>query len=235
MADADKRQPPQQTAEEKPHKERVIRSRSRYQSNPPDGRTPRIFLLVAAVALVGAAIMFWPRGGGEIPTGIGERITVVTAIDSSAAAGAAVRSGDVEIGREQKPVVPERPRDAQKQEKPAAAATPPRESARGETAPAAARDRSATAKPQPEPVKVTPQENGLWAVQVGAFGQEENAAALVAKLKQLGHPAKLRAASTSSGDIVFRVWIGYFANRSDAATYARQNRAEIGDGNPVHR
>jgi cell division septation protein DedD len=224
-----------QRQQRKPSDERSTRARSRYAGNPPDGRTPRIFLLAAAVVLVAAAVMFWPRSDGEIPTGIGERITVVTAVDSAIPAGVAIRSGDVEIAKEQKPVIPEQPRDGKPRPEPAATETQPERSANREKETAGARDRSAAATPRPAPPKITPQENGLWAVQVGAFGQEENAAALIAKLKRLGHPAKLRAAGTSGGEIVYRVWIGYFANRADAAAFAQQNRAEIGDGNPVHR
>jgi cell division septation protein DedD len=70
---------------------------------------------------------------------------------------------------------------------------------------------------------------------VGAFGNEANASTLVAKLIGLGYPARMRAASTSSGDIVYRVWIGYFASRNEAARFAQQSRDQIGDANPVHR
>jgi cell division septation protein DedD len=201
------------------------RGRSRYASEEHDGRLPRIFILAAAVVLAAAAIMFWPRGGGEIPTGIGERVTVVTADDSSVTADMTPRSGDVEISAEQTQFVPEKPRNAQPSKQPTS----------NKTKPATSSDRSTTSPPSPTPAKIVPSARGPGAVQVGDLGQEKNATALITKLTGLGYPARLRAANTSSGDIVYRVWIGYFATRSVAAAFAEQNRAKIGDGNPVHR
>ena len=225
MPAIEKGQPQDRDPAQQPPEDQSPRARSRYASSAPDGRLPRIFILAAAIVLAGAAIMFWPRGGGEIPTGIGERITVVTADDSSITADKTPRSGDVEISQEQAQLVPEQPRAAQPNKQPTS----------DKTKPATSGGRSAASPPRPTPARVVPSARGPWAVQVGAFGQEDNATALITKLTGLGYPAKLRAASTSSGDIVYRVWIGYFATRSVAATYAEQNRAKIGDGNPVHR
>ena len=145
------------------------RGRSRYTSNEPDGRLPRIFILAVAVILAAAAIMFWPRGGGEIPTGIGERITVVTADDSSLTADTTPRSGDVEISQEQAQLVPEQPRSAQPSQKPTGTRTKP----------ASEGDQSAASPPRRPQSKIVPSERGPWAVQVGAFGQEDNALAPV--------------------------------------------------------
>ena len=235
MPAIEKGPPPDRDPARQPTDKQSPRGRSRYASSAPDGRLPRIFILAAAVILAGAAIMFWPRGGGEIPTGIGERITVVTADDSSITADKTPRSGDVEISQEQAQLVPEQPRATQPNQKPASDKTTEQSSGSARTKPATSGDRSAASPPSPTPARVVPSARGPWAVQVGAFGREDNAAALITKLTELGYPAKLRAASTSSGDIVYRVWIGYFATRTVAATYAEQNRAEIGDGNPVHR
>jgi len=207
------------------------RSRSRYASSEPDGRLPRIFILAAAVLLAGAAIMFWPRGGGDIPTGIGERITVVAEDDSQTADVTTPRSGDVEISQQQAELVPEPPQRSASSESQARgreSSAPPAGGEAGSTTRRAAR----TAQP---PERIVPSDDGPWAVQVGAFGNEDNAHALVARLIGLGYPARMRAASTSGGDIVYRVWIGYFASRNAAASFARQHRDQIGDANPVHR
>lgn len=235
MPAIEKGQPQDRGPTQPPPDPQSPRARSRYASEERDGRLPRIFILAAAVILAGAAIMFWPRGSGEIPTGIGERITVVTADDSNLTADMTPRSGDVEISQEQTQLVPEEPRGAQPSKKPTSSKTTEQSSENGRSKPATSGDRSATSPPSPTPARVVPSTHGPWAVQVGAFGQEDNATALIIKLTGLGYPAKLRAASTSSGDIVYRVWIGYFATRSVAAIYAEQNRAKIGDGNPVHR
>jgi cell division septation protein DedD len=207
------------------------RLRSRYASSESGGRMPRIFILAAAVLLVGAAIMFWPRGGGEIPTGIGERITVVADDDSNTARDATPRSGDVELSQERAQLVPETPQSAPATQPPARRPQAGG-SDTGGSASAAGGDRERSSSP---PVRVVPSDEGPWAVQVGAFGDENNAQALVTRLISQGYPARMRAASTSGGDIVFRVWIGYFASRSAAATFARQHRDQIGDANPVHR
>jgi hypothetical protein len=80
-----------------------------------------------------------------------------------------------------------------------------------------------------------PSPNGAWAVQIGAFANQENALNLAAKLKEAGFAPQVRAANTSSGQLMHKVWIGYFQSREDAASYARQNRRALGEGIPVHR
>lgn len=82
---------------------------------------------------------------------------------------------------------------------------------------------------------IQPQTTGRWAVQVGAYGSEANAEAMAERLKAAGIDAQVRAASTSSGDLVFRVWICWFESRDQALAYAAQERSRIGEAHPVHR
>ena len=101
-------------------------------------------------------------------------------------------------------------------------------------------------KPAPKPVQkteptlekppaITPRPSGSWAVQIGAYENEANAQKLVAKLVDKAVDAHVRAAGTSTGSIVFRVWIGWFGNRQEALDYAKQERKVIGESYPVHR
>jgi len=187
------------------------------------------------VILAGGAYLFWPRGGGA-PTGIGEQLTVVTA-DSTAAA--APRSGSVTIQEEQQAIVPET-RDGgatETERKPEPAETKPEQKA--QTAPPkvnesrAATSEAATAVP--DKPRITPRPSGSWAVQIGAFQTEDNAKNLVSTMAEKGVTAQVRAAGTSSGAIVYRVWIGWFANRQEALDYGKQERRTIGESYPVHR
>ncbi len=100
-----------------------------------------------------------------------------------------------------------------------------------ETAP-----RSAQKKPTPTTTtRLQPSDQGSWAVQLGAYGKEENAKKAIDNLQAQGYRAHIRAINTSGGDILYKVWIGYFKNREEAATYAREHQRQIGEAIPVHR
>jgi cell division protein FtsN len=86
----------------------------------------------------------------------------------------------------------------------------------------------------PEP-RVTPSAQGQYAVQVGAFGEAVNADNEAARLKTLGWDARVRAGNNSSGEMVFRVWIGYFSSRQTAQTFINQNSKQLSGAIPVHR
>jgi cell division protein FtsN len=86
----------------------------------------------------------------------------------------------------------------------------------------------------PEP-RVTPSAQGQYAVQVGAFGEAVNADNEAARLKTLGWDARVRAGNNSSGEMVFRVWIGYFSSRQSAQTFINQNSKQLSGAIPVHR
>jgi cell division septation protein DedD len=83
---------------------------------------------------------------------------------------------------------------------------------------------------------VQPAADGAWALQLGAFSTQENADALAGKLRGQGLRPYMQAGSSSSGGLVFKVAIGYFATREAAAMYARSNARLLGpQALPVHR
>lgn len=87
----------------------------------------------------------------------------------------------------------------------------------------------AAAGPAPGP-------DGLWALQLGAFQAQENADKLAGELRGRGLQPMIKTAATSSGGLMYKVWIGYFASRAEAAAYAqRQARLLGGQAQPVHR
>lgn len=223
----------------------------------------RPIMIGLALILAAAAFLFWPRGGGS-PAGVGERMSVVTAdtgADSMVPDGEP-RSGEVTIENETSSLVPESVRSSQASEASRAenttqtASAPPETEQESKTTenksvteskpaattqtttppPAMAQPRSAQKKQEPTAVpKIQPTESGSWAIQVGAFSKEENAQKQIQDLKSRGYPALMHAASAPGGDLLYKVWIGYFKNREEAATYARENRRQIGEAIPVHR
>ena len=217
----------------------TARRRTRFSSDDGGSRLSRPLLAAMIVILAGAAYLFWPRGGAA-PAGIGEQLTVVTA-DSTIAP--APRSGSVEIQAEQQALVPEIPDGAAAEPKriPEPAAAEPEvvePVVKPVEKPAPKPVQKTESKPtptQPEPPAITPRPSGSWAVQIGAYENEANAQKLVTRLIDKGVDAHVRAAGTSDGSIVYRVWIGWFSNRQEALDYARQERKLIGESYPVHR
>jgi len=81
-----------------------------------------------------------------------------------------------------------------------------------------------------------PGPDGLWALQLGAFQAQENADKLAGELRGRGLQPMIKTAATSGGGLMYKVWIGYFASRAEAAAYAqRQARLLGGQAQPVHR
>jgi len=219
----------------------------RRKSLAGDGnsRQPSRPLMIALlVVIVGGGYLFWPRGG-TTPTGIGERYSVVTA---DSATHAAPRSGSVDINGEVSPLVPEAPADT-----PASGADAPRDpvvvtdtastsepstagTPHGEPpAPAVTRPAREPRPAAPTPARITPAATGRWAVQIGAFQTHANAQKVVDDLATKGFAAQIRPANTSSGDMIHRVWIGWFTSREQAQRFARQEKGRIGDSYPVSR
>jgi cell division septation protein DedD len=241
------------------------RRRSHYEQERGDGHWLRLAALVGAIGLAAAVLLFWRGRDAGIPAGVGERLTVVTA-DSGGASAARPRSGSVEIGQHETPLVPEvsqnraegaAPGDrggdsspVSRREEPSVATAGQRPG--GNAAPIGSaraarqeRGREATRDgvPAREPAGAAPAygsvpepgASGRWAVQIGAFGSEENAQALMQQLRQAGFSPQLRADSAASGAIIHRVWIGYFGSREDAQRYARAHERDLGEGFPVQR
>jgi cell division septation protein DedD len=219
----------------------TARRRQRFAARPEGGRVSRPLLVAMIIILAGAAYLFWPRGGGA-PAGIGEQLTVVTADTTLADAP---RSGNVEIQEQVQDIVPEKPaaggseparqpeviQESAAEERSSQQSAPP-------TKPAPAKPARQGSSPPPSGESaptIAPRPSGSWAVQIGAFQAEENAQALVADMATKGVDAQVRAAGTSSGSIVYRVWIGWFKDRDEALAYAKQERRNIGDSYPVHR
>jgi DedD protein len=106
--------------------------------------------------------------------------------------------------------------------------TPPPENTPAEDAPPA---------PEPEPAPTAPEdpELAVWAVQVGAFGREENAMALREQLRAAGLPAYVDRVPGNEG-VLHRVRLGPVANRAEAETLAERAQEQSGlDGIIVSR
>ena len=215
--------------------------RSRAGRAGKGGTMPRIMILALLIIVAGGAALFWPRGGG-VPTGIGENQTVVSTPADSQIATTPPRSGDVDINAEAATqLTPEKAEGAAT----AAPDTRPAESKPVETKPVETKQaepkqteppkvKTETPPAQTQP-RIQPRSEGAWVVQVGAFGQAENADKEAARLKTKGWDARVRAGNNSSGDMVFRVWIGYFASRQEAQNFINQNSRQLSGAIPVHR
>lgn len=204
----------------------------------------RLLMIALLVVIVGGGYLFWPTGA-TTPTGIGERYSVVTA---DSVTQAAPRSGSVDINGEVAPLVPEAPvetpsdgTDAPREPVVVAdtAATldqssspTPREQAPARVTTKPARETRPTPTP---PARITPADSGRWAVQIGAFQTHANAKKVVDELAAKGFVAQIRAANNSDGDMIHRVWIGWFASREQAQRFAQQEKTRIGDTFPVAR
>ena len=80
----------------------------------------------------------------------------------------------------------------------------------------------AQAEPEPAP---EPSATGMWAVQLGSFGNETNAERLAAELRKAGHAAFLSQVSTADGQR-HRVRIGPQKSRDAADAVAAQLKSE---------
>ena len=200
--------------------------------------TPRIMIAALVVVVVGAALLFWPKGGST-PTGIGEQHSVVTSPDSTGTGQHSIpagtpQSGDVDINNEGLKMTPETPKSEAKKnnevEKPAE---------KSETKPAEKPVEKPVvkkkSKPKPAAPAIEPSSDGRWAVQAGGFGDAANADREADRLAKAGWQAMVRTGNNSNGDMVYRVWIGYFSSRDQANAFISQNRKTLADAYPVHR
>jgi cell division septation protein DedD len=226
----------------------------RRSGRPRRLQLSRIYLVPLVIVLAVAAFMFWPASRNA-PVGIGEQHSVVTADAPPGSLTAAPRSGDVTIAKEVQQLVPEQPGGKEQQAatgdadqtettpaRPAPVKPAPRETARQaprETSHATTSPPGGS-PPVPAASSDTPavqtQATGPWLLQLGAFGQEENAERMLAQLQTAGISALLRAGNLADGSLVYRVCIGYFATRDQAVRYGRENAKALGgQGVPVHR
>ncbi len=72
-------------------------------------------------------------------------------------------------------------------------------------------------------------ENGMYAVQVGAFRSEDKANGFVAKWKDREYPSSyvVKVGDEASGDVWFRVRIGFFDDKADAEALGAELAKEI--------
>ncbi|MBE0567769.1 MAG: SPOR domain-containing protein [Krumholzibacteria bacterium] len=189
---------------------------------------PRIMWL-AIVVCVGGAVLLFRNQGGDLPTGIGERRSVVSVGADSAATYRTPRSGDVDLAAETRDLTPEPPAGGTD----SAPATAP---VRAESAPVSAPVATATPTgPAETAPRIVPRADGGWLVQVGSFGEAANADRAAAGLKEQGWDARVKVGNTSDGSMIHRVQIGHFASRQEAEAFIAQNRKDLAGAIAVHR
>jgi cell division protein FtsN len=186
---------------------------------------PRIMWVAIAVCVIGSVLIFRDQGG-DVPTGIGEYQTVVTAPDEETTppADTTVRSGEVDINDQSSTLTPEEPEPGSTV-KPAdqASSTPPTKTV----------TKTKTRTPPPPPIQ--PAASGPYMVQTGSFGSGANADKEATRLQNLGYDARVKMGNTADDDIIYRVRIGYFKSRAEAETFIRQNRKHMPSAIPAHR
>ena len=216
--------------------------RSRLGREGRGATVPRVMILGLLVIVAGGAALFWPRGG-SVPTGIGENQTVVSSPAAGSGQASTPHSVDVDINTEgTAPLTPEQEigkTDAEPTKQAGADAAKPQPNlaepkTAKQTTPKPSTTKPATTKASTQP-KIQPSSSGPYAVQVGAFGEVENADTEAARLKARGWDARVRAGDNSSGNMVYRVWIVYFASRQEAQTFINQNNRYLAGSIPVHR
>ena len=177
-------------------------------------------VLVLFVVLVVPVFLDGRSGDGEI---ISERVplpgqsdqdtqTIVLDRDREDPVPVATRIDDAETAPEPKAV-------ARKTPPPKPKATP-KVQAKQEPAPAAAEPQQES-QPTPAPRIVTASATGMWAVQLGSFGNQENAERLAADLRKQGFAAFL-SQLTNDGTKLHRVRIGPQKDRNSAEAMAER-------------
>ncbi|XWN37006.1 MAG: SPOR domain-containing protein [Balneola sp.] len=93
-------------------------------------------------------------------------------------------------------------------------------------------DESATEEMKEETVGYTFMENGEYAVQVGAFRSEDKAKGYIAKWSDRNYPSAytVKIGEEEYGDIWFRVRVGFFGSKEDAAKLGAELAKEINSG-----
>jgi len=177
-------------------------------------------VIVLFVVLVVPVFLDGPAGNGEIVT---ERVPLPGQSDQKA-----------------QTIVLERDRDnpvpAAASSTPAASAPKPEQKAvEQQPAPATVRQEAVETKPEPvaepaqqepRPAKATPppktvSTTGMWAVQLGSFGSQENAERLAADLRKQGFAAFLSQLATGEGQL-HRVRVGPQKDRESAEAMAER-------------
>jgi len=230
------------------NKRSLLKSGSRLRRSRPGRGLPRIMWVAIAVCIIGAILIFREQGS-RVPTGIGEYQSVVTAPDEATTIQDenTPRSGDVDISDQSTTLTPEKPTGESGStgdttaSKPTVKETTPSKPANtkpANTKPAntkPAQTKPANTKPAPPPQLIMPSANGPYQVQIGSFGDVENANKEANRLKKLGFDARIRTGNTADNSLIYRVRIGYFKSRTEAEAFIRQNRKNIPGAIPTHR
>jgi len=180
-----------------------------------------------AVCIIGAVLIFRDQGG-DVPTGIGEYQTVVTAPDTETnlPENSEPRSGDVDINDQATTLTPEKP-TGKTEGKPVE--KPPVKQAATTT------NTTKPTTPKPAPQLIKPSARGPYLVQTGSFGDSANADKEATRLKNKGFDARVKMGNTSDDKLIYRVRIGYFKSRTEAQAFIRQNRKVMPGAIPAHR
>ena len=212
----------------KDDKKNSLKSRSRLRRSGRGRGLPRIMWVAIVVCIIGAVLIFREQGG-QMPTGIGEYQSVVTADQEGATLQDqnGPRSGDVDISDQTTTLTPEKPTG---ESGPTEEATPAKPAVKKTTTP-----KPANTKPKPAPVLIMPSSSGPYLVQVGSFGKVDNANKEANRLKKLGFDARIKTGNTADNSLIFRVRIGYFKSRTEAEAFIRQNRKSMPGAIPAHR
>ncbi len=174
-------------------------------------------VLVLVVVLVVPVFLDGPPEEGEI---VSERVSLPGQSDQETKTIVLDRDRSSPVPAnepEERPIATPRPQPAPVQTQ---ARSEPQE-APAESRPA---EQPAEREPQPEPKPAAETSTtGMWAVQLGSFGNQENAERLAAELRKAGHAAFLSQVSTSAGQR-HRVRIGPQKDRAAAEAVAAKLR-----------
>jgi len=216
---------------EKDNKRSLLKSRSRFRRTRQGRGLPRVMWVAIVVCVIGAVLIFRDQGS-QVPTGIGEYQTVVTAPDQETTIPDEnrPRSGDVDINDQTNTLTPEKPTGGNGD---TTTSKPP---VKETTKPATTKQTTTkTTKPAPPPDRIKTSASGPYLVQTGSFGNIENAEKETNRLKKLGFDARIKTGNTSDNSLTFRVKIGYFKSRKEAEAFIRQNRKKMPGAIPTHR
>ncbi len=217
---------------EKSNKRSLLKSGSKLRRSRQGLGLPRVMWVAIVVCVIGAVLIFRDQGS-QVPTGIGEYQTVVTAPEQETTLPGdnGPRSGDVDINDQTNTLIPEKPTGETGD---TTASNPPVKETTAKpvtTKPATTK----TTKPAPPPDLIKPAASGPYLVQTGSFGEVENAEKEANRLKKLGFDARIKTGNTSDNSLIFRVKIGYFKSRKEAEAFIRQNRKKLPGAIPTHR
>lgn len=207
------------------------RRRSRAKQGARGGGLPPVMWVAIIICVVGAVFLFRTQTA-DVPTGIGENQTTVTASDheTSLAQDESARSGDVDINSKSQELTPEI--SDQTAAKPAEKEPEPAKPAPAKTT---QKNTTTTTATKVAPPPIVPFEVGPYMVQVGSFGDAANADKEANRLVAQGWDARVKLGNTSAGNIIYRVRIGYFKSRTEAEKFIRQNRKKLSGAIAVHR